>query len=273
MLGRKLRRTAGVYKVQFISMILLIMLGMGVFVGFNAEWVTIEQDTNEFFEQSGFADYRIIDEDGFTAEDMNNLIGIEGISGAGRFLSINTEVEGTSNQLALTISESASTSGFVLMEGDEYDRDDAEGFWLVDKYAELNGINIGDELTVTFEDMEFTGTVRGLIESAEYLICVRDESQLMPDLKTFGYVFGTPAMMRKVIEDEVREEEPDLDDDEMSIAVKAVYEEVFPQVNISSDMTKEEILLGSLARIIHILLMRNLRIELMKMVKNCQASL
>ena len=56
MLTRKLWRTAKVYKVQFISMILLVALGIGVFVGFNAEWVTIGEDTNKFFEQCGFAD-------------------------------------------------------------------------------------------------------------------------------------------------------------------------------------------------------------------------
>ena len=111
----------------------------------------------------------------------------------------------------------------------------------MDKYAEQNGISIGDELTVSFEDMEFTGTVRGLIESAEYLICVRDESQVMPDFNTFGYVYATPAMLRKVIEQKVREEEPDLDDDVMSIAVKEVYDEVFPQVNVNSSMEKDEI--------------------------------
>ena len=57
MLRRKLLRTAKVYKVQFISMILLIALGIGVFVGFNAEWVTIGKDTDAFFKDCGFADY------------------------------------------------------------------------------------------------------------------------------------------------------------------------------------------------------------------------
>lgn len=240
MLRRKLWRTAKVYKVQFISMILLIALGIGVFVGFNAEWVTIGRDTDKFFSDCGFADYRVVDEDGFSSEDVKKILAIDGIGGAGRYLSVNADVKGTSDQLALTISESAHTSGFVLMEGEEYDRQDPDGFWLMDKYAAQNGINIGDELTVTFEDMEFTGTVKGLIESAEYLICVRDESQLMPDFDTYGYVFAAPAMLRRVVEDEIREEEPDIDDDVMSVAVKEVVDEVFPQVNISSPMGKEE---------------------------------
>ena len=167
MLRRKLWRTAKVYKVQFISMILLIALGIGVFVGFNAEWVTIGRDTETFFNDCGFADYRIIDEEGISSADVDKIRDIEGVAGVSRFLSVNADVKDSDDQLALTVSESEHTSGFVLMEGDKYDRWDAEGFWLMDKYAHQNGIKPGDKLTVTFEDMEFTGTVRGLIESAE----------------------------------------------------------------------------------------------------------
>ncbi len=190
MLRRKLWRTAKVYKVQFISMILLIALGIGVFVGFNAEWVTIGKDTETFFKDCGFADYRIIDEDGISSADVDKIRDIEGVAGVSRFLSVNADVKDSDDQLALTVTESEHTSGFVLMEGEKYDRWDPDGFWLMDKYAYQNGIKPGDKLTVTFEDMEFTGTVRGLIESAEYLICVRDESQVMPDFDTYGYVYA-----------------------------------------------------------------------------------
>ena len=241
MLRRKLWRTAKVYKVQFISMILLIALGIGVFVGFNAEWVTIGRDTETFFNDCGFADYRIIDEDGISSADEDKIRDIEGVAGVSRFLSVNADVKDSDDQLALTVTESEHTSGFVLMEGEKYDRWDAEGFWLMDKYAHQNGIKPGDKLTVTFEDMEFTGTVRGLIESAEYLICVRDESQVMPDFNTYGYVYASPAMLRKVIEKEIREEEPDIDDDVMSMAVKEVCDETFCQVNVNSSMDKQDI--------------------------------
>ena len=222
-------------------MILLIALGIGVFVGFNAEWVTIGKDTESFFSDCGFADYRIIDEDGISSADVDKIRDIEGVAGVSRFLSVNADVKGTDDQLALTVTESEHTSGFVLLEGEEYDRWDPEGFWLMDKYAELNGIEPGDKLTVTFEDMEFTGTVRGLIESAEYLICVRDESQVMPDFNTYGYVYASPAMLRKVIEHQIKEEEPDIDDDVMSMAVKEVCDETFCQVNVNSSMDKQEI--------------------------------
>ena len=44
MLVKKMLRTAWLYKAQFISMILMVMLGVGVFVGFNMEWASIEKE-------------------------------------------------------------------------------------------------------------------------------------------------------------------------------------------------------------------------------------
>ena len=59
MLLRKLFRTAWKYKAQFISMIIMTAIGVGVFAGFNMEWISIEKNTNEFFEDTDYADYRI----------------------------------------------------------------------------------------------------------------------------------------------------------------------------------------------------------------------
>ena len=49
MLWKKLFRTMWQYKAQFISMILMITIGVGIFVGFNMEWVSIDINTKRFF--------------------------------------------------------------------------------------------------------------------------------------------------------------------------------------------------------------------------------
>ena len=46
MLFKKLIRTMGLYRAQFISMIIMIALGVGIFVGFNMEWVSIDENTS-----------------------------------------------------------------------------------------------------------------------------------------------------------------------------------------------------------------------------------
>ncbi|MBQ1838154.1 MAG: hypothetical protein II127_00885, partial [Ruminococcus sp.] len=86
MLIRKLFRTAWSYKAQFISMILMITLGMGMFLGFNMEWKSIEVDTGKFFEDTDYADYRLYSEKGFTKGDLEKIADIEGVDAATRFL-------------------------------------------------------------------------------------------------------------------------------------------------------------------------------------------
>ena len=44
------------YKAQYISMILMITIGVGIFIGFNTEWVCIDTNTKRFFKDSNFAD-------------------------------------------------------------------------------------------------------------------------------------------------------------------------------------------------------------------------
>lgn len=52
MLLRKLFRTAWKYKAQFISMIIMVAIGVGIFVGFNMEWYSLEKNTGDFFTQT-----------------------------------------------------------------------------------------------------------------------------------------------------------------------------------------------------------------------------
>ena len=65
MLLKKLFRTAWKYRAQFISMIIMVALGIGIFLGFNIEWKSIESSTGVFFENTDYADFRIYSDTGF----------------------------------------------------------------------------------------------------------------------------------------------------------------------------------------------------------------
>lgn len=194
MLKKKLFRTIGAYKAQFISMIIMITLGVGMFVGFNMEWVSIQYNMNDFFEKTGYADYFLVSEQGFSAKEAGEIGQIEGVRAISRFLSVNADVkEQSGDTVALSVSENAEVSGFMLMSGTPYDANDQKGIWLSDRYAKENGIEIGDTLTFLYGGMTLDGQVRGLIKSGEQMICVRDSTQLMPDFSTHGFAYISPA--------------------------------------------------------------------------------
>lgn len=201
MLTKKLLRTFGEYKAQFISMILMIMIGVGVFIGFNMEWVTIEKDTNAFYEETHFADYRVINEGGlgFTENDLKKIRSIEGVDAAALFVSADLNVKNEDKKsLAVTVTTNTDVSFFKLMEGAPYDPKDQGGMWLSDRYAAANGVKIGDTVVLHY-DGDISLTVLGLIKSSEYLICVPDNGAVMPSFETYGFCYVSPKTYGSVV--------------------------------------------------------------------------
>ena len=199
MLIKKLFRTLWQYKAQFISMVIMVALGIGVFLGFNVEWYSLEVNTNEIYEATGFADFRIYSDKGFSRKDLEAVEAIDGVDDATRFLSLNVSVMGSTDTLALTVSENIDVSGLLVMEGEPYDAEDPDGFWLSDSYAAANGISVGDPLALNYQIITVKGTVKGLVKSSEYLICLPDTTQMMPDYSTYGFVYISPAKLDKAI--------------------------------------------------------------------------
>ncbi|MBE5938867.1 MAG: FtsX-like permease family protein [Lachnospiraceae bacterium] len=216
MLFKKLIRTIFKYKAQFISMIIMITIGAGIFFGFNIEWCSLEEDTNKFFEETNYADFRIYSETGFTEDDISAIKNADKIDKATRFFSVNVGIKNTETSVALTVLEDYEVSTMYITDGAAYD-ENSDGIWLSDQFAEKNGYKIGDKITLSYKTMEITGEIVGLVKSGEYLICVADENQLMPDLKAFGFAYITPKKLEE--------------------AMGTIF---YPQINIISDVTKAE---------------------------------
>ncbi len=233
MLIRKMLRTAWSYKAQFISMIIMMTLGIGIFLGFNMEWKTIEYDVGNFFEKTKYADYRLYSESGFTKDDLEKIASIEGVDAATRFLSVNLELKGNSKKsLALDVSENFTVSTFTLMEGNAYD-ENSDGLWLSDKFAKLNSIAPGDTLTLEFQGMDISCEVVGLIKAGEHMICLADSNQVMPDFNTFGFAYISPAKLKAIL----REKFAGALDEMLDMAA----DKVFAQIHLRSGLEKAEL--------------------------------
>lgn len=217
MLLRKLFRTAWKYKTQFISMIIMIAIGVGVFVGFNMEWISLEKNINKYFEDTNYADYRIYNENGFSKDDINKISEIKGVEKASRVLAVNVSVKNSNNAVNLFVAEDYEVSTMLVTKGEKYNENE-EGFWISDKYAEKNNIKVGDELRLIYRGVEISGKIKGLAKSSEYMVCVADENQLMPDFEKFGFVYTTPTFYESLLE-----------------------LEYYPQINIISELSKEEL--------------------------------
>ena len=198
MLFKKLIRTMKRYKAQFISMIIMFAIGMGVFFGANTEWVTIKKNTTSLFEKTGYADYRLVMKTSFSEEDLLKIQEIEGVERATRFLANNVNVTGTDNVLTLSVTEDITISSFMLIgDGIEYRATDEKGIYLSDQYAKRHDLKVGDSLSLSYLNYEMTGEIRGLVKSGEYMVCLPDSSLIMPDYDTYGFCYVTPQFLEK----------------------------------------------------------------------------
>ncbi len=217
MLIKKMFRTAFSYKAQFVSMIIMIAIGVGVFLGFNIEWKSIEYDTTRFFEQTNYADFRLYADAGFSKEESAAVQNINGVEAATRFLSTNVGIKNMTQTVSLNVSEDYNVSTMLVTKGDAYQKD-SEGIWLSDRFAEANNLTIGDSLTFIYQGIELSGKIVGLAKSGEQMICVADENQLMPDYDSFGFAYITPKKLEKCL-----------------------GSSFYPQMNVLSDMSKDEL--------------------------------
>lgn len=217
MLFKKLLRTALSYKSQFISMIVMTAIGIGVFLGFNIEWHSIENNTTQFFEDTAYADFRVYDEKGFSKEAAERIEKLDCVEAATRYLSLNVGIKDTKKSVTLNVSEDYNVSTMVITDGAEYDSD-SDGIWMSDRFAKTNDIKTGDEITLIYNGIEIKGRIAGLCKSSENMICVADSNQLMPDYSTHGFVYISPKMLEE-----------------------AFGMGFYPQINIISDAGKADI--------------------------------
>lgn len=214
MLFKKLLRTALKYKAQFISMIIMIALGVGVFLGFNIEWYSLKKDTNKFFEETNYADFRLYLDSGFTSNDIEKIESIDGVSKATRFISVNTSVKETDKTIVLNVAENYTVSTFYNVTGIDYD-EVQEGIWLSDRFASQNNYKLNDIIILSYNGVNVDFEIVGLIKSGENMICVVDENQLMPDYDRIGFAYISKNKYEKIF-----------------------GYSYFPQINIISDNSK-----------------------------------
>ena len=191
MLLKKLVRTMWQYKAQFISMIIMTTLGIGIFVAFNIEWFSIDKNTSIFMEETGYADYRIISEKGFTNEEVEKIENIYKKDNVTRYVSLESEIESgkesKGDSLSLSIIENSQVSGFLVKEGEAYNENEENGIWISETYAKTNNIELGKKIDLVCNGIHINPIVKGFIQSSEHMICLQNETQVMTDYTTHGY--------------------------------------------------------------------------------------
>ncbi len=186
MLRKKMLRDIKKNWSQFLTIFLMVFIGVMAYTGIRAYMDGMVDTGDRFYTENNLFDLQAIGPN-FTKDDLDTIKNINHVKDAERKLSV-TAVTDEDRTLLLNFIESNNISKFYVFDGVEFDYEKS-GIWLDNYYALENDIKVGDTILVKYDGMELKEEVLGLINVPDHLYDTRDESELYPDHKAFGFAY------------------------------------------------------------------------------------
>ena len=186
MLFKKMMRDIKKNLSQFITIFLMVLIGVMAYSGIEAYMDGMDKTRNKFYTENNIQDLEVIGAN-FTKDDLNNVKKIDNVKNVERKLSV-TGTTDKDKTLLINFIESNEISKFYIVDGEKFDKNKS-GVWLDEFYANENNIKVGDIILVKYDTMELHEKVLALINVPDHLYGVRDSSELYPDRKKFGFAY------------------------------------------------------------------------------------
>ena len=185
MLDRKMFRDIRKNLSQFITIFLMVTIGIMVYTTMLSYSGAMQKSGDKYYSEYNLFDLEAFGEN-FTKDDLNNIKKLDNIKDVERKLT----VKGINKDDTLEINfiESNNIAKFYVIEGEDFDINKT-GVWVDNDYAKNNNIKIGDYVQVKYESLDLKEKVIGLINTPDHVYTLKDSSALMPDKVTFGYVY------------------------------------------------------------------------------------
>jgi putative ABC transport system permease protein len=179
-------RDMGCHKSQFISIFLMAFLAIFIYTGVGGEWRGLQKSVDEYYETSNLADIFVYGNN-ITKEQEMAVLNLEGVTDVARRMELSATIL-NEKTLYLYFVEDDNISKPYIAAGSTFDLNDTEGLWLDKRFADSNGIKVGDTINATVSGLKFSKTVRGLIYFPEQVYESGSDS-MQPDFSKFGYAY------------------------------------------------------------------------------------
>ncbi len=187
MLHKKLVRDIKNNLSQFITIFLMIFLGVFVFSGIHAYMDGMKVNGDKYYKDYNLPDLWLTGEN-FTNDDLINIKELDNVNDAERVLTITTNLE---NHKGVTVEtnfiETNNISKMKVVEGEKYTNE--PGVWLDSYLAKNLDLKVGDTITLSYENYKITEKIQGLVNTPDHIYQVKDETELFPDHTKYGYAY------------------------------------------------------------------------------------
>ena len=200
MLRRKMLRDIKANFAQFFSIMLLSLIAMWCYTGFQANVIGGNKARSDFESSSNFADGWIYGSDfsEVQAEKIEDISGIKDVQRRTEVLGKADEKYNTAEMYCYFQNDKVVTIPRTT-EGEDFDANDEDGLWLFSRFAETWGIKVGDKFTVHVMGFDIEKKVKGLVVTPEYeFACASTDTDT--DFHNIGFAY----MSQKVLPEEMR---------------------------------------------------------------------
>ena len=192
-------------KSQFITILLMVMIGVMVYAGIEAYMDGMTETALRFYTDNNLQDINVLGKS-FTNNELDDIKSINNVKDAERKLVLNMVSNDDSDKSYLvSIIESNNISKFYVDDGISFDKDKS-GVWLDYFYAKENKIKVGDKISFKYDNYVFNEEVLGIVYIPDHLYDVKDASQLMPNHKNYGIVYMSVNEIEDFIKNNVKKE-------------------------------------------------------------------
>ena len=196
MLNRKMFRDIKKNLSQFITIFLMVMIGIMAYSGIKAYMDGMAKTSDKFYTENNLQDMDVM---GYlNHDDLDIIKHLDNVNDAELKLSVSALTD-NDKTLLLNFIESNNISKFYIIDGEPFDN--KSGVWLDEFYANENNIKVGDTILVKYETLELHEKVRALVNIPDHLYDVRDSSELYPDRKEFGFAY---VSVNEITEDYIK---------------------------------------------------------------------
>ena len=188
MLNRKMFRDIKFNLSQFITIFLMIFLGVMAYSGIRAYMDGMAVSGENFYNQNNLQDLVAVGEN-FTNEDLEKIKNTQHVVNAERKLTITgSMVYKEDRALQLNFIESNEIAKFYVVDGIEFDKE-KNGIWLDSYYAEKNDLKVGETIRIQYGDIILYEEILGLIMVPDHVYDIKDESAIFPDHIDYGFAY------------------------------------------------------------------------------------
>ncbi len=188
MLKRKMFRDIRFNLSQFITIFLMVFLGILVYAGIRSYMDGMTKTADNFYKDNNLQDLEVVGEK-FTDEDLEKIKSIQNVKNAERKLTVMGTMEHKEERtLQINFIESNNISKFYVSDGEDFNKD-TKGVWLDNYFANNNNLKVGDTIKIIYDKQVMEEKIVGLIEVPDHVYDIKDESAIFPTHIDYGFCY------------------------------------------------------------------------------------